>query len=128
MRQQPFLSRWLGNVFEPYRSDSEAVGLEGGPLWTYRHESVRAQAAMVAHVENLLRLYGGGIRRTPDGRAVMQTMFEPLPRPNDARALAPDRSAAVRGADAALVGVPVQPTGSRGLADRSTRARPVRSG
>lgn len=165
MRQQPFLSMWLGNFFEPYRSDSEAVeaaladiasmgftsvnldskawqdfydraegapaspyvamqelmmaeaarlgmdytflalylngdnlypnvrevppvrgeeavGLDGGPLWTYRYESVRAQAAMVAHVENLLRLYGGGIHRTPDGRAVMQTMFEPLPRPS----------------------------------------------
>lgn len=60
----------------------EPVSVSGSPMHTYLYSSPRAQEAMRQHVANLLRLYGAGIRRRPDGRAVMQTMFEPIPRPS----------------------------------------------
>jgi hypothetical protein len=37
---------------------------------------------MVEHVQGLIRLYGKGMRRKPDGRIIMQTMFEPIPKPS----------------------------------------------
>lgn len=69
----------------PVRGE-EAVLPNGEPMGTYTYFSPAAQASMVEHVEGLLRLYGDGMRRSADGRIVMQTMFDPIPKPsfNDA--------------------------------------------
>jgi len=60
---------------EPMRPD-------GQPMGTYKYWSPKAQATMVEHVRGLLALYGQGMRRRPDGRVIMQTMFEPIPKPS----------------------------------------------
>lgn len=54
----------------------------GKPMGTYKYWSPRAQETMVAHVAGLLKLYGKGMRRRTDGRIIMQTMFEPIPKPS----------------------------------------------
>lgn len=54
----------------------------GMPMGTYKYWSPRAQDTMVEHVRGLLKLYGKGMRRTVDGRIIMQTMFEPIPKPS----------------------------------------------
>lgn len=60
----------------------QAVRVDGTPMGTYKYWSPAAQATMVDHVNGLLRLYGDGMRRTDDGRIVMQTMFDPIPKPS----------------------------------------------
>lgn len=65
----------------PVRGE-ESILPDGKPMGTYKYWSPKAQATMVEHVEGLLRLYGEGIVRHPDGRRVMMTMFEPIPKPS----------------------------------------------
>lgn len=65
----------------PVRGE-EAVRPNGEPMGTYKYWSREAQDSMVTHVQGLLRLYGAGMRRRPDGRIVMQTMFDPIPKPS----------------------------------------------
>jgi hypothetical protein len=60
---------------EPMRSN-------GQPMGTYKYWSPKAQATMVEHVKGLLKLYGQGMRRNTDGKIIMQTMFEPIPKPS----------------------------------------------
>ena len=60
---------------EPMRPNGQAMG-------TYKYWSPKAQATMVEHVKGLLKLYGKGMRRTVDGMIIMQTMFEPIPKPS----------------------------------------------
>lgn len=60
----------------------QAVLPNGQPMGTYKYWSPVAQATMVEHVAGLLRLYGAGMRRTNDGRIVMQTMFDPIAKPS----------------------------------------------
>lgn len=54
----------------------------GKPMGTYKYWSPRAQETMVEHVRGLLKLYGTGMRRRSDGCIIMQTMFEPIPKPS----------------------------------------------
>jgi hypothetical protein len=65
----------------PVRGE-ESIRPNGEPMGTYKYWSPRAQATMVDHIRGLLRLYGAGMRRTADGRIIMQTMFEPIPKPS----------------------------------------------
>lgn len=65
----------------PVRGE-EAVRPDGGPMGSYVYFSELAQDSMVEHVQGLLRLYGEGMRRRPDGRTVVQTMFDPVARPS----------------------------------------------
>lgn len=65
----------------PVRGE-ETIRTNGQPMGTYKYWSPRAQETMVTHVRGLLKLYGKGMRRTPDGRIIVQTMFEPIPRPS----------------------------------------------
>lgn len=65
----------------PVRGE-EPVLPNGKPMGTYKYWSLRAQATMVEHVRGLLKLYGKGMRRRADGRIIMQTMFEPIPKPS----------------------------------------------
>lgn len=65
----------------PVRGE-EAVLPDGKPMGTYNYRSPKARASMLAHVEGLLKLYGEGMRRTADGRIIMQTMFDPIPKPS----------------------------------------------
>jgi hypothetical protein len=51
-------------------------------MGTYKYWSPKAQQSMVDHVRGLVRLYGAGVRRAPDGRLITQTMFEPIPKPS----------------------------------------------
>jgi hypothetical protein len=60
---------------EPLRSN-------GQPMGTYKYWSPKAQATMVEHVKGLLKLYGKGMRRNAAGQIIMQTMFEPIPKPS----------------------------------------------
>src|SRR3954470_20891934 len=60
---------------EPSRPD-------GSPMGTYKYWSPVAQDSMVEHVRGLLRLYGAGMHRTPGGQVVIQTMFDPIPKPS----------------------------------------------
>ena len=64
----------------PVRGE-EAVLHNGGPMGTYNYRSPKAQASMVEHIDGLLKLYGAGMRRRA-GRIVMQTMFDPIPKPS----------------------------------------------
>jgi hypothetical protein len=67
----------------PVRGE-ESIRADGTPMGTYKYWSPRAQATMVEHVQNLVKLYGKGMRRqrgAPE-RIVMQTMFEPIPKPS----------------------------------------------
>lgn len=65
----------------PVRGE-EPMRPDGRPMGTYKYWSPRAQETMVEHVRGLLELYGKGMRRRPDGRIIMQTMFEPIPKPS----------------------------------------------
>jgi hypothetical protein len=65
----------------PVRGE-ESVRPNGQPMGTYKYWSPRAQETMVEHVRGLLKLYGKGMRRRPDDRIIMQTMFEPIPKPS----------------------------------------------
>lgn len=65
----------------PVRGE-ESIRPNGQPMGTYKYWSPRAQETMVAHVCGLLKLYGKGMRRHPDGRIILQTMFEPIPKPS----------------------------------------------
>ncbi|HWC58089.1 MAG TPA: hypothetical protein VHC44_00240 [Verrucomicrobiae bacterium] len=60
----------------------EPMRPNGQPMGTYKYWSPRAQQTMVDHVRGLLKLYGRGMRRSSDGRIIMQTMFEPIPKPS----------------------------------------------
>jgi hypothetical protein len=65
----------------PVRGE-ESVRPDGRPMGTYKYWSPKAQATMVDHVLGLLKLYGAGMHRRSDGRIVMQTMFDPIPKPS----------------------------------------------
>lgn len=65
----------------PVRGE-ESILPDGKPMGTYKYWSPKAQATMLEHVKGLLRLYGEGMVRHPDGRRVMMTMFEPIPKPS----------------------------------------------
>ncbi len=65
----------------PVRGE-ESMRPDGRPMGTYKYWSARAQATMVEHVRGLLKLYGAGMRRHSDGRIILQTMFEPIPKPS----------------------------------------------
>jgi hypothetical protein len=65
----------------PVRGE-EAVLPNGQAMGTYKYWSPRAQQTMVEHVQGLLRLYGQHMHRSDDGRIVMQTMFDPIPKPS----------------------------------------------
>lgn len=65
----------------PVRGE-ESIRPDGTPMGTYKYWSPRAQATMVEHVLGLLRRYGAGMHRRADGRIVMQTMFDPIPKPS----------------------------------------------
>jgi Beta-galactosidase trimerisation domain len=65
----------------PVRGE-EPVRPNGEPMGTYKYWSPRAQATMVEHVKGLLKLYGKGMRRNAAGEIIMQTMFEPIPKPS----------------------------------------------
>ncbi|HEU6448592.1 MAG TPA: hypothetical protein VFV23_09175 [Verrucomicrobiae bacterium] len=75
------------NLYPNIRSVPPVRGEEpmcpnGQPMGTYKYWSPKAQATMVEHVRGLLKLYGKGMRRNADGRIIMQTMFEPIPKPS----------------------------------------------
>jgi hypothetical protein len=65
----------------PVRGE-ESIRPNGQPMGTYKYWSPKAQATMVEHVRGLLKLYGAGMRRNSDGKIIMQTMFEPIPKPS----------------------------------------------
>jgi len=65
----------------PVRGE-EPMRPNGLPMGTYKYWSPKAQATMIEHVKGLLKLYGKGMRRNADGRIIMQTMFEPIPKPS----------------------------------------------
>ena len=67
----------------PVRGE-ESIRPDGRPMGTYKYWSPKAQATMVEHVRGLLALYAAGMRRTNEtpSRIIMQTMFEPIPKPS----------------------------------------------
>jgi hypothetical protein len=65
----------------PVRGE-EPMRPNGQPMGTYKYWSPKAQQTMVEHVCGLLKLYGKGMRRRADGCIIMQTMFEPIPKPS----------------------------------------------
>lgn len=65
----------------PVRGE-ESIRPDGAPMGTYKYWSPRAQQSMVDHVLGLLRLYGAGMRRRPGGGIIVQTMFDPIPKPS----------------------------------------------
>jgi hypothetical protein len=66
----------------PVRGE-ESVLPNGKLMGTYKYWSPKAQATMVEHVRGLLKLYRKGMSRLPGTqRVVMQTMFEPIPKPS----------------------------------------------
>lgn len=65
----------------PVRGE-ESIRPDGAPMGTYKYWSPKAQQTMVDHVLGLLKLYGHGMHRRADGRIVMQTMFDPIPKPS----------------------------------------------
>jgi hypothetical protein len=65
----------------PVRGE-EPLRPNGQPMGTYKYWSSKAQATMVEHVRGLLKLYGRGMRRNASGKIIMQTMFEPIPKPS----------------------------------------------
>ncbi len=75
------------NLYPNIRSVPPVRGEEptrpnGQPMGTYKYWSPKAQATMVEHVRGLLKLYGQGMRRNAAGGIIMQTMFEPMPKPS----------------------------------------------
>lgn len=72
----------------PAARGEEPVDLAGRPMGTYRLDSPRAQRVMLAHVRNLMRLYGKGhVELAAKGpRKPVQIMFDPIYKPSfDAR-------------------------------------------
>jgi hypothetical protein len=65
----------------PVRGE-EPMRPNGQPMGTYKYWSPKAQATMVEHVRGLLKLYGKGMRRNANRKIIMQTMFEPIPKPS----------------------------------------------
>jgi hypothetical protein len=65
----------------PVRGE-ESIRPNSQPMGTYKYWSPRAQETMVEHVRGLLMLYGKGMSRRADGRIIMQTMWEPIPKPS----------------------------------------------
>ena len=65
----------------PVRGE-ETTRPNGRSMGTYKYWSPRAQATMIEHVKGLLKLYGKGMRRNGVGEIIMQTMFEPIPKPS----------------------------------------------
>lgn len=65
----------------PVRGE-EAIRPDGQPMGTYKYWSPKAQATMMEHVRGLLKLYGQGMRCSPDGRKVMVTMWDPIAKPS----------------------------------------------
>lgn len=65
----------------PVRGE-EAILPNGQRMGTYKYWSPKAQQTMVDHVAGLLKRYGTGMHHRPDGRIVMQTMFDPIPKPS----------------------------------------------
>jgi hypothetical protein len=65
----------------PVRGE-ESILPNGKPMGTYKYWSPKAQETMVEHVLGLLKLYGAGMHHRSDGRIVMQTMFDPMPKPS----------------------------------------------
>jgi hypothetical protein len=65
----------------PVRGE-ESILPDGRPMGTYKYWSPLAQQSMVDHVAGLLKLYRHGMHRRADGRVVMQTMFDPIPKPS----------------------------------------------
>jgi hypothetical protein len=65
----------------PVRGE-EPMRPNGQPMGTYKYWSPKAQATMVEHIKGLLKLYGKGMRRNAMGKIIMQTMFEPIPKPS----------------------------------------------
>jgi hypothetical protein len=65
----------------PVRGE-ESIRPGGQPMGTYKYWSPIAQGTMVEHVKGLLKLYGKGMRRNGEGKIIMQTMFEPIPKPS----------------------------------------------
>jgi hypothetical protein len=67
----------------PVRGE-ETVLPNGRLMGTYKYWSPKAQATMVEHVRGLLKLYGYGMRRHAGSppRIIMQTMFDPIPKPS----------------------------------------------
>ena len=84
-----FLALYLcGDILYPSIRDAapvrgeESILPDGKPMGTYKYWSPKAQTTMVEHVQGLLRLYGNRVCRRPDGKRVMMTMFEPIPKPS----------------------------------------------
>ncbi len=65
----------------PVRGE-EAILPNGERMGTYKYWSPIAQKTMVDHVKGLLRLYSDGMRKNDEGKIIMQTMFEPIPKPS----------------------------------------------
>lgn len=65
----------------PVRGE-ESVLPSGEQMGTYKYWSPKAQQSMVEHVSGLLKLYGKGMHRREGGRIIMQTMFDPIPKPS----------------------------------------------
>jgi hypothetical protein len=65
----------------PVRGE-ESIRPDGTPMGTYKYWSPKAQQTMVEHVLGLLKCYGASMHRRSDGRIVMQTMFDPIPKPS----------------------------------------------
>ena len=65
----------------PVRGE-EPMRPNGQPMGTYKYWSPKARHTMVEHVRGLLKLYGKGMRRRDGSRIIMQTMFEPIPKPS----------------------------------------------
>ena len=65
----------------PVRGE-EPMRPNGQPMGTYKYWSPRAQETMVEHVRGLLKLYGKGMSRRDGSRIIMQTMWEPIPKPS----------------------------------------------
>jgi hypothetical protein len=65
----------------PVRGE-DSVRTDGQSMGTYKYWSPLAQETMVQHVCGLLKLYANGMRRRADGSIIMQTMFEPIPKPS----------------------------------------------
>ncbi|NNM86309.1 MAG: hypothetical protein HKL96_11215 [Phycisphaerales bacterium] len=67
----------------PVRGE-EAICPDGRPMGTYKYWSPKAQQTMVDHVKGLLGRYRPGMWTTAEQppRVIMQTMFEPIPKPS----------------------------------------------
>jgi len=87
--QYDFLALYLcgDNLYPNIRSvppvrGEDAILPDGTSMGTYKYWSPKAQKTMVDHVKGLMSLYGNGVSRHSDGRPVVMTMFEPIPKPS----------------------------------------------